>query len=476
MKNAVEDLRQMNVMGTADIKKLTLKMGLPMIISMALQALYNIVDSYFVSCMPATAELPNLSDLAVNALTLAFPVQMLMVAVGVGTGVGINAILSRSLGEGESEKAAKIAGNSIFLGLCMFVLFLLFGIFGTEAYIKSQTSDPNIIKMGVEYLQICSVGSLGISMYMTFEKLLQATGKTMQSTIAQISGAVVNIILDPIMIFGLCGCPEMGIAGAAYATVIGQFVSFILDCVFHYKYNSKEFSTSLGYIKPQLKIIGQIYRVGVPAIIMQALMSFMTYGVNVIFALVSTEAVTAYGIYYKIQQFVFFAAFGMNNAMIPIIAFNYGMKSKQRIKQGIKYGMIYTLIIMLAGGVLLQLLANPILSVFTLSAKTRELCVLAIRIVTTGYLFVGANIAFQGVFQALGNGTSSLVLSIVRLIAIPLPLAYALTFASNAESLIWLSFPIGELCAFFVSLVLMRYIGKRKIAVLGQKTSKTGQR
>ncbi len=471
MKNAVEDLRQMNVMGTADIKKLTLKMGLPMIISMALQALYNIVDSYFVSCMPSTAELPNISDLAVNALTLAFPVQMLMVAVGVGTGVGINAILSRSLGEGESEKAAKIAGNSIFLGLCMFVLFLLFGIFGTEVYIKSQTSDPNIIKMGVEYLQICTIGSLGISMYMTFEKLLQATGKTMQSTIAQITGAIVNIILDPIMIFGLCGCPEMGIAGAAYATVIGQFVSFILDAVFHYKYNSKEFSTSLGFIKPRLQIIGQIYRVGIPAIIMQALMSFMTYGVNVIFALVSTEAVTAYGIYYKIQQFVFFAAFGMNNAMIPIIAFNYGMKSKQRIKQGIKYGMIYTLIIMLAGGVLLQALANPILSVFTLSDKTRELCVLAIRIVTTGYLFVGANIAFQGIFQALGNGTSSLALSIVRLIAIPLPLAYALTFALNAESLIWLSFPIGELCGFLVSLVLMRCISKRKIALLDRNTS-----
>lgn len=199
---------------------------------------------------------------------------------------------------------------------------------------------------------------------------------------------------------------------------------------------------------------------------MQALMSFMTYGVNVIFALVSTEAVTAYGIYYKIQQFVFFAAFGMNNAMIPIIAFNYGRRNKKRINDGIKYGMIYTLIIMLAGAVLLQVLANPILSVFTLSDKTRELCLIAVRIVTLGYLFVGANIAFQGIFQALGNGVSSLVLSIVRSIAVPLPLAYALTFVSNAESLIWISFPIGELCAFAVSLILMKRIRKQKIAPL----------
>ena len=466
MEDAAKNFEQINVMGTADVKKLTLTMGLPMIISMALQAVYNIVDSYFVSCMPSTDEVSNLNDLAVNALTLAFPVQMLMVAIGVGTGVGINAILSRSLGEGDRKKAGKIAGNSIFLGLCMFVLFLLFSFFGVSAYIKSQTSDPVIIEMGVSYLRICTVGSLGVSMYMTYEKLLQATGKTMQSTIAQISGAITNIILDPIMIFGLCGFPQMGIEGAAYATVIGQFVSFILDAIFHYKYNSREFSTSFKYIKPELTIIGQIYRIGVPAIIMQALMSFMTYGINVIFAFVSTEAVTAYGIYYKIQQFVFFAAFGMNNAIIPIIAFNYGRRNKKRINDGIKYGMIYTLIIMLAGAVLLQVLANPILSVFTLSEKTRQLCLTAVRIVTLGYLFVGANITFQGIFQALGNGVSSLVLSIVRLIAVPLPLAYALTFVSNAESMIWISFPIGELCAFVVSLILMKRIRKQKVAPL----------
>lgn len=464
MKNIVEETRQMNKMGTADIKKLMLSMGLPMIVSMALQAVYNIVDSYFVSCMPDTAEVQHMGDFAVNALTLAFPVQMLMIAIGVGTGVGINAILSRSLGEGDSEKCSKIAGNSIFLGLCMYVVFLLFGLFGVDAYIGSQTDNQQIISMATSYLRICTIGSFGVSMYITYEKLLQATGKTMQSTIAQIAGALTNIILDPIMIFGWCGLPEMGIDGAAYATIIGQFVSFALDAIFHYVCNSKDFSANIKYVKPQLNIIGQIYRVGVPAILMQALMSFLTYGVNVIFANVSTEAVTAYGIYYKIQQFVFFAAFGMNNAMIPIIAFNYGMKSKKRINQGIKYGMIYTLIIMFLGAILLQVFANQILGIFSLSDKTRELAILAIRIITLGYIFVGANIAYQGIFQALGCGVSSLVLSLIRLIVVPLPLAAVFTCFPNAETLIWVAFPVGELSAFLIALVMMKFIGKRKIS------------
>ena len=464
MKNIVEETRQMNKMGTADIKKLMLSMGLPMIVSMALQAVYNIVDSYFVSCMPDTAEVQHMGDFAVNALTLAFPVQMLMIAIGVGTGVGINAILSRSLGEGDSEKCSKIAGNSIFLGLCMYVVFLLFGLFGVDAYIGSQTDNQQIISMATSYLRICTIGSFGVSMYITYEKLLQATGKTMQSTIAQIAGALTNIILDPIMIFGWCGLPEMGIDGAAYATIIGQFVSFALDAIFHYVCNSKDFSANIKYVKTQLNIIGQIYRVGVPAILMQALMSFLTYGVNVIFANVSTEAVTAYGIYYKIQQFVFFAAFGMNNAMIPIIAFNYGMKSKKRINQGIKYGMIYTLIIMFLGAILLQVFANQILGIFSLSDKTRELAILAIRIITLGYIFVGANIAYQGIFQALGCGVSSLVLSLIRLIVVPLPLAAVFTCFPNAETLIWVAFPVGELSAFLIALVMMKFIGKRKIS------------
>lgn len=459
----MEEKISMNKMGVEPVKRLLLTMGVPMIISMAIQALYNIVDSYFVSCMPNTDEISNMGDVATNALTLAFPVQMLMVAIGVGTGVGINAILSRSLGEGNRTKASKIAGNSIFLGVCTFVVFLIFGFFGAEWYIGTQTTDPVISDLAVSYLKICCIWSLGISMYMTYEKLLQATGKTMQSTIAQIAGAVVNVVLDPVLIFGYCGFPVMGIEGAAYATVIGQCVSFLLDAVFHYIYNTKDIDTNLSYIKPDGKIIKEIYKVGIPAILMQALMSFMTYGVNIIFGMVSTVSVTAYGLYYKIQQFVFFAAFGMNNAIIPLVAFNYGMNDKKRVNDGIKYGMIYTLVIMAAGIILLQVFAEQISGIFAISKETQELCILSIRIITTGYLFVGANIAYQGIFQALGHGIASLAVSLLRLVVITLPVAWLLTYTSNAQEVIWWSFPIAELGAFFVALVIMKHIRKTQI-------------
>lgn len=452
----MNDKIEKNKMGSVPVKKLLLTMGLPMIISMAVQAVYNIVDSYFVS------KIAGIGDQAVNALTLAFPVQMLMIAIGVGTGVGINALLSKSLGEGDKEKAAKISGNSIFIGLCMFVIFFIFGIFGVKYYVLSQTKDTLITDLTCSYLRICTCLSLGVSMYMTFEKLLQATGKTMQSTIAQIAGALINIVLDPIMIFGYLGCPQMGIKGAAYATVIGQFVSFIMDAIFHFIYNKSEFSTSLRYVKPKLQIIKEIYIVGIPAILMQALMSFMTYGVNIIFVTVSSDAVTAYGVYYKIQQFVFFAAFGMNNAMIPVIGFNYGMGDKKRINESIKYGMIYTLIIMLIGAVGLQIFAEPLVNIFTLSDNTHNLCIKAIRIITFGYLFVGANIAFQGIFQALGFGVRSLILSLLRLVAIALPLAWIFTKLSCAENAIWLAFPIAEAVAFIAAVFMMKDIRQQR--------------
>lgn len=450
-----------NKMGRDSVNGLLVKMGLPMIISMALQALYNIVDSYFVSLMQDTPQVAHMGDCGVNALTLSFPVQMLMIAIGVGTGVGINAIMSRTLGEGNRKTASVIAGNSVFLSLCTFVVFFIFGIVGVRAYISSQTSNPIVTEMAVSYLQICCIWSIGITLYIAYEKLLQATGRTMLSTVAQITGAVINIILDPILIFGYCGLPQMGIEGAAYATVIGQCVTALMDAVFHYKFNKKDIDTSFKYMKPNGQIIKNIYKVGVPAILMQALMSFMTYGVNIIFGMVSEAAVTAYGVYYKIQQFVFFAAFGMNNAMIPIIAFNYGMRSRKRVVQGIRYGMLYELIIMLIGAVGLQVFASQIVGVFAISGETTQLCIRAIRIITFGYLFVGANIGYQGIFQALGHGVYSLVVSLLRLLIIALPVAWIIAVIN--QFWMWAAFPIAEAVAFVVAFIIMRVIYKKQI-------------
>ncbi|MGL5434113.1 MAG: MATE family efflux transporter [Lachnospiraceae bacterium] len=443
----------MNKMGTEPIAKLMAAMGLPMILSMMLQAFYNIVDSYFVSCMPGTG------DAGVNALTLAFPIQMLMIAIGVGTGVGINAMLSKSLGMGDRKQASLIAGNAIFLGICTYIVFLLFGIFGVEAYIASQTSDPQIMEMSITYLRICVILSFGSILLMIYEKLLQATGRTTLSTIAQVVGAALNIILDPILIFGYFGFPEMGIAGAAYATVAGQIVSLILGMIFHHGFN-KDVDSGLKYLRPRLQLIGRMYQIGIPAIIMQALMSIMTYSVNIIFAKLGTSIVTAYGMYYKIQQFVFFAAFGLNNAIIPIVAFNHGMKDNKRIRQGIGYGVLYTVIIMALGAIGLRLFSSQIIGVFDVSEEVKRLCIQAINIITLGYLFVGANVAFQGIFQALGHGIISLVISLTRLILIPIPLAWFMTQSAAAHNTIWSAFPIAEAAGFVVSLIAIIIIGK----------------
>ncbi len=458
-------------MGTAPMGALMFQMGIPMILSMMVQALYNIVDTYFVSGIPGE----HMGDLAVNALTLSYPIQMLLIAVGVGTGVGINAIISRTLGEGNREKASKIAGNAIFVAFIIYVVFLLFGIFGTVPYVSSQTQNADIAKMAVSYLRICMILSLGASMFVSYEKLLQATGKTTLSMIAQIAGALTNIILDPVLIFGMFGLPVMGIEGAAFATVIGQVVSFILDALFHYVFNRDVMDTSLSYIKPDWRCIKAIYRVGLPAIVMQALMSFMTYGVNIIFGNVAESAVTAYGVYYKLQQFVMFAAFGMNNAMIPIIGYNFGAGNAGRVKQGIKWGLIYTVGIMTIGMVFFQIFAEQLAGIFALSWEVQKLCVTAIRIVTIGYAFIGANIAYQGIFQAFGHGYYSLWVSLVRMIIVALPVAWGLSLFPNAENVIWWAFPIAEICGFALSVVLMRVVNTRDIKPMGSR-SKTGLR
>lgn len=452
-----------NKMAVMPVNKLMLNMGFPMIISMMLQAVYNIVDSAFI------ANMKEYGEFALNALTLAFPVQMLMIAVGIGTGVGVNALLAKSMGQGDLEKAGKTAGNGVFLMAVIYVVFLLFGIFGTSGYIATQTQNPIIADMAVDYLRICCCLSFGSLYFALYEKVLQATGKSLYSTISQILGAVINIILDPIMIYGLFGCPEMGVSGAAYATVIGQIASAVCGWAFHVKAN-KEIKNSFSYMKPSAKIIKGIYSVGFAAIVAQALMSAMTYFLNVILVRVGENVVTAYGLYYKIQQFILFAAFGLRDAITPIVSFNHGMKNQERVKDGIKYGMLYTLIIMLIGFAGIECFADPFAGIFGLSGETKQLCVSAMRVISISYVFAGANIAFQGIFQALDCGLESLIISVCRQFLFVVPAAYV--FSSIVLSgtcgiwLVWTSFLLAEVLSTLAALYFMKKVNRTKILVM----------
>ena len=452
--------KTINKMGTMAVNKLMLGMGIPIIISMVLQAVYNIVDSAFVSNMAEGGEE------ALNALTLAFPVQMFMVAIGIGTGVGMNALLSKTLGQGDREKVSRIAGNGEFLAIIIYLVFLLFGVFGVRGYISSQTTNPVIVEMAVQYLRICCVISFGIIAFSIFEKLLQSTGLSQYSTIAQVVGAIVNIILDPILIYGLLGLPKMGVTGAAYATVIGQICSGGLALYFHITKN-KDVKNGIKFLKPSSKIIKDIYSIGLPAIIAQALMSVMTYGLNVILVGVSDNMVTAYGLYYKIQQFILFAAFGLRDAITPIVSFNHGMRNKERIKLGIKYGMKYTLTIMIVGLMVLEIFATPFSRIFGLSGETETLCISAMRIISVSFIFAGANVAFQGIFQALDSGIESLIISVCRQILFILPVAYGFSLLAIQNPandwIVWLTFPIGEFVSAVIACIFMKKIIKNKV-------------
>lgn len=451
-------------MAVLPVKRLMLSMGIPMIVSMVLQAVYNIVDSAFVSNMAQGGE-----D-ALNALTLAFPMQILMVAVGIGTGVGANVLIAKSLGQNDGKTANKTAGNAVFLGIAIYIIFLLFGIFGAEIYINSQTENTVISQMGTEYLRICCVLSFGMSMFAIFEKTLQAAGHSLCSTIAQIFGAVTNIILDPILIYGLLGCPAMGVKGAAYATVIGQIVSFISALIFHIKFN-KSIRINLRDLKPSLKIIGAVYSVGFPAIISQALISIMTYGMNLILKDISENMVTAYGLYYKIQQFLLFAAFGMRDAITPITAYSCGMGDPKRIRDCVKFGHLYTAIIMLFGCAVLEIFAVPFSNIFGLSGETQALCISAIRIISAGLIFAGINIAFQGIFQAVGSGIGSLSVSVCRqlLFVFPTAIFFAQIAKSNYELnwSLWTVFPIAEALTVIVAvLIFTKILSKEKMKAI----------
>lgn len=428
----MENVKQ-NKMAEMPVNKLMLNMGIPMILSMMLQAAYNIVDSAFVANMQESGEA------AINALTLVFPVQMFMVAIGIGTGVGANASIAKCLGAKDSKRAGLAAGNTLFLATVIYAVFLLFGIFGCRSYIASQTKNPLILEMGVDYLRICCVFSFGISYFSVLEKMLQATGKSLYSTIAQVTGAVCNIIFDPILIYGLLGFPRLGVRGAAYATVLGQIVSFLVALFAHLKWN-KEIEKKKEYFKPSGDVIKSIYAIGVPAIIAQALMSVMTYLLNIILVKVSENMVTAYGLYYKIQQFILFAAFGLR----------------------------YTLYIMLAGFVILEVFATPFSALFDLSGETQSLCISAIRIISLSFVFAGCNIAFQGVFQALDSGLPSLIVSVCRQFLFVVPVAYGFTMlvlhGNGVPSyIIWFAFLIAEGGSTIIALVFYKRVSSCRL-------------
>lgn len=454
-------MEKSNKMKDMPVNKLMIQMGIPMILSMALQAVYNIVDSAFVGNMRVG------SEAALNALTLVFPVQMLMVAVGIGTGVGTNALLARTLGQGNREKAAKVAGNSFFLGAIIYAVCLLFGVFGVTVYISSQTLDTEVLTMGISYLKICCVFSFGIIFFSLLEKLLQATGRSLYSTIGQVVGAVINIILDPIMIYGIGPVPEMGVKGAAYATVIGQIASAVILLIFHMKLN-KEFEHGIKYMKPNAGIIKEIYAIGLPAIIAQALMSIMVYVMNLILKF-SPSAQTAYGLFYKVQQFVLFLAFGLRDAITPIIAFAYGMRSRKRIQDGIKYGLFYTLILMIVGTAIAELFPGAFATLFN-AGQSREYFIGAMRVISLSFIFAGINVAYQGVYQALDGGMESLIISLLRQIVFILPLAGIFSvFVRNGQmsvSLIWWAFPITEMLACIIGYLFLKRIRKNKVNIL----------
>ena len=439
-------------MGAMPIPKLLITMSLPMIISMLVQALYNIVDSIFVA---------RIDEAALTAVSMAFPIQNLMIAVCSGTCVGVNALLSRSLGEQKPKDAQSAATNGLFLAVLGAIAFALFGIFGARAFFASQTNDPLIIEYGVQYLQICTIFSFGLFLEITLERILQSTGRTIYNMYSQGIGAITNIILDPIMIFGLFGFPALGIRGAAIATVLGQIFAMFLSLLFNLKFNS-DISIKMRGFRPHGQTIRIIYAVGIPSVIMISISSAMTYGLNLILGALDTVAVTILGVYFKLQSFVFMPVFGLNNGMIPIIAYNYGAKNKKRIMDTIKLSIIIAIGIMLAGLVLFQTFSVQLLQLFNASDNMLKEGVPALKQISLSFIFAGYCIIVSSVFQALGNGVYSLVVSIARQLLCILPAAYFLanTFGLHAA---WYAFPLAEIVSLTLCTILFKRIYDQKI-------------
>ena len=446
-----------NRMGVMPVGKLLFAMSTPMVISFLVQSLYNIVDSIFVA---------RYSPDALAAVSLAYPIQILMIAVSVGTGVGVNALLSRSLGEGKKKKAKLTADNAILLGILASIIFALFGVLCTKLFFDSQTKSESIRQLGYSYLSVVTIFSFGLMLEVTFERILQSTGKTVFNMITQSVGAIINIILDPILIFGFFGAPKLGIAGAAIATVAGQIIAMILSFIFNMKYNEDvdiRFGTHIFI--PDFGIIKQIYKVGIPSIAMQAMSTLMMLGLNKILVTYSDMAVNVLGIYYKLQSFVFMPIFGLNNGMTPIVAFNYGAKNKDRIVKVLKYSFITSIVIMVIGTAIFWLFPKELMMLFNPNEEMMKLGIPALRICSLCFILAAFDVMAIATFQSLGNGMYALYASFLRQLVLIIPLAYVLSNMFGLEA-VWYSIPLAELgCAFF-DIYLMKKIYKQKIANL----------
>ena len=443
-----------NKMGIMPVKKLIINMSLPMIISMMVQALYNVVDSIFVA---------KLSENALTAVTLAFPMQNLMIALAAGTGVGFNVLLSQGLGEKNLEKSDSAANNGIFLILINTIIFILIGLFAAVPFIHSQTSDASIQTDGIAYLQIICFLSTGAFMQITMERLLQATGRTLLSMVSQITGAVTNIILDPIMIFGLFGFPKMGVAGAALATVIGQFLGASVGTFLNLKYN-KEIHISLKRIfKPRMHTIKPIYFIAIPSILMMSIGSIMTYAMNVILIAFSTTATAVFGVYFKLQSFFFMPVFGLNNGLIPVLSFNYGAKNKKRIDESLRFALSLAFVIMLIGAITFELIPGTLLDMFNASNDMKGMGITALRTIAVHFPLAAVGIVFSSVFQAFGQSIYSLIISVMRQLVVLIPAAWLLAQTGVVNN-VWWAFLIAEVISLTTSIFFFKKVYRKIIS------------
>lgn len=436
-----------NKMGIMGIKRLLLTMSFPIMISMLVQALYNIVDSMFIA---------RVSQDALAAVSLCYPIQMIMVAVACGTGVGVNALLSRYLGQRKQKEANKVAIHGLFTAICNWMVFAVIGLFFSNAFLHLFSDDAQIVDMGINYMQICTIFSFGVFVQITYERIMQSTGNTIYNMIIQGVGALVNIILDPIFIFGMFGLPAMGVAGAAIATVVGQIIAMILGIIITQK-KVQEIQLHIRDFHIDTMILRSMYRIGIPAILMQSIMSFMTVMMNMILVSFSETAVSVFSIYYKLQQFVFMAVLGMNNALIPILSYNYGAGKRERIKETIRFALLVACVIMVIGTFIFQLFPTQLLFLFDAKENMLTIGIPALRIISLSFLFAGISMVLCSTFQALGSPNHSLLITLLRQMVLLLPLAYLFssTFGLN---MCWWAFLITETLCALLSLFFLKTI------------------